>query len=129
MRCASFLADFSTAFRASRLMLGHLGETLPFLLWRFDSRAKFHGVKLKKMPSEYIGENVAVTTSGMCSAEPLNCTLAALGTDRVMFAADYPFEAAEEAGEFMEHVPLTKRCASGSLTTTRPTFWASDRRS
>jgi 2,3-dihydroxybenzoate decarboxylase len=94
-------------FPRSRLMLGHLGETLPFLLWRLDSRVKFHGVKLKKMPSQYIRENIAVTTSGMCSAEPLNCTLAALGTDRVMFAADHPFEAAEEAGEFMEHVPLT----------------------
>jgi 2,3-dihydroxybenzoate decarboxylase len=44
----------------------------------------------------------------MCSAEPLNCSLAALGRDRVMFAADYPFESAPEAGEFMDHVPLTE---------------------
>ncbi len=35
-------------FPRARLMLGHLGETLPFLLWRFDSRAKFHGVKTEK---------------------------------------------------------------------------------
>jgi 2,3-dihydroxybenzoate decarboxylase len=95
-------------FPRSRLMLGHLGETLPFLLWRFDSRAKFHGLKLKKPPSEYIRENVVVTTSGMCSAEPLNCTLAALGHDRVMFGADYPFEAAHEAGEFLDAVPLAQ---------------------
>ena len=93
-------------FPRSRLMLGHLGETLPFLLWRLDSRAQFHGLKLKKPPSQYIRENVIVTTSGMCSAEPLNCTLAALGGDRVMFAADHPFESAQEAGEFMDHVPL-----------------------
>jgi 2,3-dihydroxybenzoate decarboxylase len=93
-------------FPRARLMLGHLGETLPFLLWRFDSRAKFHGVKLKKAPSEYIKENLIVTTSGMCSAEPLNCTVAALGKDRVMFAADHPFEDAQEAGEWFDHVPL-----------------------
>jgi 2,3-dihydroxybenzoate decarboxylase len=93
-------------FPRSRLILGHLGETLPFLLWRFDSRAKFHGLKLKKPPSEYIRENVIVTTSGMCSAEPLNCTLAALGTDRVMFAADHPFEDADEAGHFIDTVAL-----------------------
>ncbi len=49
-----------------------------------------------------------VTTSGMCSAEPLNCTIAALGHDRVMFAADYPFESAQEAGEFMDHTPLAE---------------------
>jgi 2,3-dihydroxybenzoate decarboxylase len=95
-------------FPHSRLMLGHLGETLPFLLWRLDSRAKFHGVKLKKMPSEYIRENIAVTTSGMCSAEPLNCSIAALGHEHVMFAADHPFETAREAGEFIDHVALSE---------------------
>ena len=95
-------------FPKSRLMLGHLGETLPFLLWRFDSRAVFQGLKLKKPPSHYIRENVAVTTSGMCSAEPLNCSLAALGRDRVMFAADHPFETAHEAGEWLDAVPLAE---------------------
>jgi 2,3-dihydroxybenzoate decarboxylase len=93
-------------FPNSRLMLGHLGETLPFLLWRLDSRAKFHGVKLNKAPSEYIRQNIAVTTSGMCSAEPLDCSIAALGQEQVMFAADHPFEAAQEAGEFLDHTPL-----------------------
>jgi 2,3-dihydroxybenzoate decarboxylase len=93
-------------FPRTRLMLGHLGETLPFLLWRFDSRAVFHGLKLKKAPSEYIRENIWVTTSGMCSVEPLDCTLAALGKDRVMFAADYPFESVEEAAHFIDGVKL-----------------------
>jgi 2,3-dihydroxybenzoate decarboxylase len=89
-------------FPRTRLILGHLGETLPFLLWRFDSRAIFHGLKLKKPPSEYIKQNIWVTTSGMCSAEPLACTLAALGKDRVMFAADYPFETVDEAAHFID---------------------------
>ena len=95
-------------FPRARLGLGHLGETLPFLLWRFDSRAgpDFYAVKLAKPPSQYIKENFLVTTSGMCSAEPLNCTLAALGPGRVMFAADYPFERAEEAGHFIDTVKL-----------------------
>src|SRR5882762_5796675 len=79
-------------FPRAKLVLGHLGETLPFLLWRFDSRAKLYGVKLAKPPSDYIHENILVTTSGMCSAEPLTCAMSALGRDRVMFAADYPFE-------------------------------------
>src|SRR5580692_7816701 len=95
-------------FPRAKLMLGHLGETLPFLLWRFDSRAKLYNIKLAKEPSDYIRQNIVATTSGMCSAEPLNCTLAALGKDRVMFAADYPFESAQEAGEFLDHVPLAE---------------------
>lgn len=91
------------------LALGHLGETLPFLLWRFDSRAKLYGVKLAKPPSQYIRENIVVTLSGMFSAEPLNCTIAALGADRVMFSADYPFESVDEAAEFMDTVPLDEK--------------------
>lgn len=93
-------------FPKATLALGHLGETLPYLLWRFDSRAKLYGVKLKRAPSDYIRQNMVVTLSGMFSAEPLNCALAALRADRVMFSADYPFESAEEAGHFMDTVPL-----------------------
>jgi len=92
----------------ARVILGHMGETLPFLLWRFDSRAKLYGIKLAKAPSEYIKENILVTTSGMCSAEPLHCAMAALGHERIMFAADYPFEQAEEAGEWMDGVALSE---------------------
>jgi 2,3-dihydroxybenzoate decarboxylase len=90
----------------AQLMLGHLGETLPFLLWRLDSRAKFQGVKLKNPPSHYIKNNVYVTTSGMCDGPPLRCSLDALGRDHVMFAADYPFESPEEAGHFMDSVAI-----------------------
>jgi 2,3-dihydroxybenzoate decarboxylase len=95
-------------FPRAKVALGHLGETLPYLLWRFDSRAKLYGVKLSKKPSDYIKENFVVTTSGMASAEPLNCALAALGNNRVMFAADYPFEQAGEAGAFLDMMPLAE---------------------
>ena len=96
-------------FPKARLALGHLGETLPFLLWRFDSRAKLYGVKLGKNPSDYIRENIVVTTSGMFSAEPLHCTIDALDADRVMFSVDYPFELSDAAGKFMDTVPLADK--------------------
>ena len=89
----------------ARLVLGHLGETLPFLLWRFDSRSKPYGWNLPKPPSQYIKENVWVTVSGMYDAPPLHCSLDALGRDRVMFSADYPFNS-DGAGPFMDTVPL-----------------------
>jgi 2,3-dihydroxybenzoate decarboxylase len=47
-----------------------------------------------------------VTISGMCSTEPLGCTISALGRNRVMFAADYPFEDAAEAAHFIDGMPL-----------------------
>ena len=93
-------------FPKARVGLGHMGETLPYLLSRFDSRAKLYGVKLAKPPSQYIKDNIVVTVSGVYAAEPLRCALGALGRDRVMFAADYPFENAEEAGHFMDTVAL-----------------------
>jgi 2,3-dihydroxybenzoate decarboxylase len=98
-------------FPKAQLVLGHLGETLPYLLWRFDSRAKLYGVKLKKEPSQYIRDNMAVTLSGMYSAEPLKCAIEALGVARIMFSADYPFESIKEAGHFMDNVALKKGTA------------------
>jgi 2,3-dihydroxybenzoate decarboxylase len=93
-------------FPKAKLLLGHMGETLPYLLWRFDSRAKLYGVKLAKPPSQYIKDNIWITNSGMYSAEPLRCAIAALGKDRVMFSADYPFENSDEACKHMDEVKL-----------------------
>jgi 2,3-dihydroxybenzoate decarboxylase len=89
-----------------KLILGQMGETLPYLLWRLDSRARLYGVKLAKPPSQYIRDNLYVTISGVYAAEPLYCAIAALGPERVMFAADYPFENIEDAGRFMDSVRL-----------------------
>jgi len=93
-------------FPKARIALGHMGETLPYLLWRFDSRAKLYNVKLAKPPSQYIKDNIVVTVSGVFAAEPLRCAVDALGRDRVMFSADYPFEDALEAGHWMDTVPI-----------------------
>ena len=98
-------------FPKARLGLGHMGETLPFLLWRFDSRTgpDFYNVGLKNPVSHYIKQNIEITTSGMCSAEPLNCAIAALGHERIMFSADYPFEEAEEAGHWLDSEKLDEK--------------------
>ena len=93
-------------FPKARVGLGHMGETLPYLLWRFDSRAKLYNVTLAKPPSQYIKDNIVVTVSGVFAAEPLRCAVDALGRDKVMFAADYPFEDALEAGRFMDDVAI-----------------------
>ena len=95
-------------FPKATVALGHMGETLPYLLWRFDSRAKLYNVKLGKAPSQYIKDNIVVTVSGVYAREPLMCAVEALGRDKVMFAADYPFESAEEAGHFMDDVAIAE---------------------
>ncbi|GKX35605.1 MAG: amidohydrolase [Rhizobiaceae bacterium MnEN-MB40S] len=80
-----------------QIVLGHLGETLPFLLDRIDNRYPFEvgvtGIKpLPKKPSEYFRSNFTVSTSGMNFPAPLRAAIDILGADRIMFAADYPME-------------------------------------
>ena len=96
-------------FPQALLLLGHCGESLPFMLWRLDSRAKtLYGVKMKKDVSQFIIDNIAVTISGMYSREPVDCSIAALGRSRVMFSADYPFESIHDAAGFMDDVAMAE---------------------
>jgi 2,3-dihydroxybenzoate decarboxylase len=97
-------------FPKATLILGHMGETLPFLLWRLDSRYQImhHGKTIRKMPSQYIRENVFITTSGVFSYPPLLCSMLAVGADRVLFSIDYPYESTKEGVEFIENAPLSE---------------------
>jgi 2,3-dihydroxybenzoate decarboxylase len=92
------------------IMLGHMGETLPYMLWRLDSRWKFSPLHrhLEREPSQYIRENMLVTTSGMFSDTALLCAIAALGVERILFAVDYPFEPNNAGAVFIEQVPLAE---------------------
>jgi 2,3-dihydroxybenzoate decarboxylase len=95
-------------FPGARIILGHMGEFLPFQLSRFDARYADLDLKqpLEKLPSEYFGANIAITTTGVCSHAALIAAIQAIGIDSVMFSIDYPFEATGEAVEFMRTAPL-----------------------
>ncbi len=108
-------------FPKVQLVLGHLGETLPYLLWRLDDRATAFGNKGPTMkPSELIRRNVAVTTSGMFSDAPLTCAVQALGEDAVMYSVDHPFESMPTASHWFEQAPLSEtvraKISSGNAT-------------
>ena len=92
------------------LVLGHMGETIPFVLWRLDSRYKMmkHSRTLQKMPSQYIRDNIMITTSGSCDVPALLCSMLALGSDRIMFSVDYPYESTKESVEFIERAPISE---------------------
>lgn len=99
-------------FPRAKLLLGHMGEGLPYALWRLDSRWKFHnnhGVHLAlEQPSEYLRRNLYITTSGVCSAAPLLCAMLALGADHILFGTDYPFETIEAASQFLDGAPISE---------------------
>ncbi|MER5948152.1 amidohydrolase family protein [Streptomyces sp. NPDC001904] len=97
-------------FPRAKVLLGHMGEGLPYMLWRLDSRWDYHdhhGVELALgRPSEYVRRHLYVTTSGVCSAPPLMCAVQALGADHVLFGTDYPFEDMATATEFLRTAPV-----------------------
>ncbi len=95
-------------FPGLKVILGHMGEGLPFLRWRFDSRFAVypHGVTLRRKPSEYIGSNVLITTSGVCSHAALKGAIEEMGPEAVMFSVDYPYESVELAARFIDTAPL-----------------------
>ncbi|ORB27941.1 amidohydrolase family protein [Mycolicibacterium parafortuitum] len=99
-------------FPGAKLLLGHMGESLPYSLWRLDSRwdwHRHHGVELELgHPSEYLRRNLYVTTSGVCDAAPLVCALSALGSDHVLFATDYPYEDINTATAFLAGAPISE---------------------
>jgi len=97
-------------FPKATLIIGHMGETLPYLLWRLDSRVQImHREKtIQRMPSQYVRDNVLITTSGVFSFPPLLCSLLALGSDRILFSIDYPYESTKEGVEFIESAPISQ---------------------
>ncbi|MFI0938492.1 amidohydrolase family protein [Streptomyces sp. NPDC021020] len=99
-------------FPEAKLLLGHMGEGLPYVLWRLDSRWGFHHhheVELaRERPSDYLRHNLYITTSGVCSAPPLLCALLALGPEHILFGTDHPFEDMAEATAFLRTAPVSE---------------------
>ena len=87
-----------------RLIIGHCGEMLPFMLARID--AMLPQDKLALAPSEYFLRNIWVTTSGLFSLPPVLCTVQVLGVDRVMFSVDYPFGHNAAGRAMLDALPL-----------------------
>ena len=106
-------------FPDARLILGHMGETLPFLPWRFDSRlpTAYTKVDLPQPPSFYLRRNITITTSGVCDDVALRCALDNLGEDSVMFSADYPFEDLKGACDWIRSadIPQERRAKVAHL--------------
>jgi 2,3-dihydroxybenzoate decarboxylase len=93
------------------VILGHMGETLPYFAARIDSRYEVTNSAdkppLKKKPSDYFRSNLIITTTGVCQDSSLQCAIAEMGEDRVLFSVDYPYENATEAAQWIDSTPLS----------------------
>ncbi|BBX66182.1 amidohydrolase [Mycobacterium saskatchewanense] len=94
---------------SATLILGHMGEFLPFQRSRLDSRyATIHtDYRLQRPPSAYLGTNVVFTTSGVFSPAALTGAVLEVGADAIMFSVDYPYESSQEAVDGFERTTLS----------------------
>jgi predicted TIM-barrel fold metal-dependent hydrolase len=111
--CTHFLrlvfAGLFDAYPKLKMILGHLGEGLPFWIHRLNDHAQFGAKRrgLKKTPEQYLRENLVVTTSGNFFMPAFLCTLMALGVDNVLFSVDWPYESNRVATDWLSHLQIS----------------------
>jgi predicted TIM-barrel fold metal-dependent hydrolase len=94
------------------VLLGHLGEGLPAGIWRVDNcnawAIQQHNYPAKKKLAEYLRANFYITTSGNFSTQTLLGAMLEVGADRIMFAADWPFENIDHAATWFDAAPISE---------------------
>ena len=97
------------AYPKLKIILGHLGEGLPFAMHRLDTHTFAAAARrgLKRKPIDYLKENMLVTTSGNWYEPAFQCTLAALGVDNILFAVDWPYEANKTGVDFLKEISVS----------------------
>jgi 5-carboxyvanillate decarboxylase len=96
-------------FPKAKIVIGHMGEMIPIMLWRIDfmSRSYRQRVKLQLTPSEYYKRNFMITTSGVEDHLALKFCVDKLGADNIMWAIDYPYQESGPATQFMNTAPIS----------------------
>jgi len=97
------------AYPDLKIILGHLGEGLPFAMHRLNDHTYRAAARrgLKKTPLQYFEDNLLVTTSGNWYEPAFLCTLLALGADNILFAVDWPYEPNTAGIEFLKKLSIS----------------------
>lgn len=94
------------SFPRLKIIIGHMGEAIPFMLDRASRNLK-GATKLGKPISDYFLTNFYITTSGMFAIQPFLCLLLVAGADRIIFSVDYPYSSNEDGRAFIEQLPIS----------------------
>ena len=103
------LSGVFDAYPAVKIILGHLGESLPFSLWRISHALSRPGNRQTSSSfRDYFGKHFWITTSGNFSNPALLCCVMEMGVDRILFSVDYPFVANKPGADWIPTIPLSK---------------------
>ncbi len=90
-----------------QVIIGHLGEALPFMLQRIDRNLPRELTKLDRPMAAYLRENVHYTFSGFNFTPAFLNLLLEVGADRIMFSVDYPYGSMSAARAFLGQLPVS----------------------
>ena len=99
-------------FPRLQIVLGHMGEGLPYNMWRCDHRNAWTNEKpkypAKKKLADYFQNNVHLTTSGNFRTQTMIDAMLEIGADRVMFSTDWPFENIDHAAIWFDAASISE---------------------
>ncbi|MBY4609453.1 gamma-resorcylate decarboxylase [Rhizobium sp. 9T] len=95
-----------------RIILGHMGEGLPYMIWRIDHRNAWVKVPpkypAKRRIADYFNENFYITTSGNFRTQTLIDAMLEIGADRILFSTDWPFENIDHAADWFDTTTISE---------------------
>src|SRR5688572_11218787 len=101
------LSGVFDAYPDVKIILGHMGEGLPFLLWRIDHALSRPGNRPVSFREQF-SRHFYITTSGNFSTPALLCSMLELGADRIMFSVDWPFVANPPGTQWLQALQISE---------------------
>jgi len=100
------------AYPGLKIVLGHMGEGLPFSMWRVDNRNAWVKTtpkyKARRRIADYFHENFWLTTSGNFRTQTLIDAMLEIGSDRILFSTDWPFENVDHAADWFDTASISE---------------------
>jgi predicted TIM-barrel fold metal-dependent hydrolase len=91
-----------------QIVIGHMGEAIPFMLDRIDETTTSEAKRLlRRSVRQTLLDQVWITTSGFFTMVPFMAALMTFGADRIMFSVDYPFASNARARAFLDALPVS----------------------
>ncbi len=100
------LAGVFDRLPALQIIIGHMGEMIPFMLARVGDQLTPIARHLQRPVPDYFLSNFTITTSGFFTDPPLLLAIQVLNIDRIIFSVDYPFSTNEQGRTFLDNAPI-----------------------
>jgi hypothetical protein len=94
-------------FPRLQLIIGHMGEDLPFSIARAEAVLSRETKHLQRRVGEYFQQHFHITTSGYFTVPPFQCAMEVVGADRILFSVDYPYSPNTVGRTFLNSLPIS----------------------